>query len=281
MKSAVTIADAGNLKNARDDIFDIQRVYARTLLDDPNRDKETEERQGYFHPSALAMCATRNVYEARREPFVSHLGVQDLEIFAQGHYVHDRVQTVLEKVDAIAKAKGFVWKFQREVPYNKKKDRLFADLRCGGTCDGEITIEKPGEWIQHGILEAKSMKDEYWQMLKGPKESHLLQAHLYAFRFDAPIIWFWYFNKNTGQHRVFPYIFDQKIFNLAVDRLVFFNEHLDAETLPPREESWYMCQRCEYQRSCEPQILKKPGQKKQAVKPSQVRRKGFRKRGER
>jgi hypothetical protein len=278
MKTATTLADAANLGDPREEVFDLYRAYAETLLSDPNREEETRGRQGYFHPSALGMCARRNVYEAREEPFKSYLGVQDLEIFEIGHYVHARVQGVLAQVDRYAKKHGLLWSFTPEVPYDKAKDRLFADLRTGGTADGELTIEKPGEWKQHGVLEAKSMKDEYWQKLKRPKDAHLLQAHLYAFRHDCPIIWFWYYNKNTSQHRVFPWVYDPTIFDKAVERLVMFNEHLDNGTLPAREESWYSCARCEYQDTCLPPGLKKKNSPPQSRRPRKPAR-GFGKKG--
>jgi hypothetical protein len=278
MKTAVNLADAANLGDPRDEVFDIYRAYAETLLSDPAREEETRSRQGYFHPSAIGMCARRNVYEARREPFVSHLGVQDLEIFRIGHFVHERVQGVLAEVDRVTSQQGLLWSFTPEVPYDKKKDRLFADLRTGGTCDGELTIEKPGKWKQRGVLEAKSMKDEYWQKLKRPKDNHLLQGHLYAFRHDCPIIWFWYYNKNTSQHRVFPWVYDPEIFDRAVQRLVLFNEHLDQGTLPPKEEGWYSCARCEYQEVCQPAVLKK---RTTASKPGPLTKatRGFGKKG--
>jgi len=265
MKTVVTIADAANIGDPRDEVFDLHLIYAKTVMSNPNRERECAERQGYFHPSALSMCARMNVYCARSEPFKINLGVAESERFAYGHGVHDRVQTVLDEVDRVAKDQGLIWSFAREVSCDKAKNRLFLDLRIGGTTDGLIEIEKPNEWKQRGVIEIKSMKDEYWEKAKRPVEGHELQAHIYAFRFDCPIIWYWYFNKNTGKHRVFAKAFDWEILNKALTRLEMLNEHLDEGTLPDREESWYFCTYCEYRHVCDPDVTKP--RKKRRNKP--------------
>lgn len=255
MKSFIDMDDASAIKS-RDDIFNIEALYIEAIHTDPSRGQETLDRQGYFHPSAMAGCARRNVYEAMRAPLTPGVpDVDSMEIFQMGHMVHDRVQSVLSDVDVICEAKGLEWKFEAEVPFDRKKDRLFMDLRTGGTTDGCITIRDPGNWEQRGVLEIKSMKDDFWQKLTGPKPEHEMQANLYAFRWNVPIIWYWYYNKNNSQRKVYPTPVNLKVLDQALARLEMFNEHYDAGTLPDREESFFMCPRCEYKTVCDPPSL--------------------------
>lgn len=255
MKSFVTLDDAASIKT-KEDIYDIEELYIETIHTDPSRGQETLDRQGYFHPSAIGQCSRRNVYEAMRAPLTPGVpDVESQEIFALGHKIHDRVQGVLADVARVCEAKGLEWEFQAEVPFDPEKDQLFIDLRTGGTTDGCITIRQPGVWEQRGVLEVKSMKDDFWQKLKGPKPDHEWQAHLYAFRWNVPIIWYWYYNKNNSQRKVFRRAVNEKKLDQALERLEMFNEHFEAGTLPEREESFFMCPRCEYKTVCDPPSL--------------------------
>lgn len=249
MKNATTIADASDM--SKGDVFDLESAYIQML-----KEKTRDNRQGHFHPSAIGSCGRRNVYEYIRAPALQTIEPEDLEVFDMGHAVHGLVQGKLAELGKTLKTKGVGYSFRAEVPYDRETDILYQDLHVGGTTDGILEIWTD-DWKQRGILEVKSIKDENFKKLRGPKEDHVMQAHIYARRFDCPIIWIWYFNKDTSERKVYTVLFQKEIFDRAVARYVLWLEHAQAGTLPDREESFYICPRCEYREVCKPASLTK------------------------
>ena len=249
MKTAASIADTPGLVKA--DAFDLEGAYIQML-------KETtrDNRQGHFHPSAIGACGRRNVYEYICAPAIATTDPDDLEVFDMGHAVHGLVQGKLAKLGVSLATKGVGYSFREEVRFDPQTDVLYQDLHVGGTTDGILEIWTD-TWKQRGILEVKSIKDENFTKLRGPKEDHVMQAHIYAKRFDCPIIWIWYFNKNTSERKVYTVIFQQEIFERAVTKYALWLSHAESGTLPDREESFYICPRCEYREVCKPPSLTK------------------------
>jgi len=243
-----SIAAAPFLK--KDEIFDLDRAYTKLV-----KAEARDDRSGVFHPSAIGMCGRRSVYEYLGYNTENYLEEEDLEIFRMGHGVHDVVQGMLKDMETSSAIK-VKFTFEAEVPCDKETDTLYLDLGIAGTCDGLITI-KGGLFEQRGVVEIKSSKDELWQQLTGPKQDHRMQAHLYAFRFDAPIIWYWYYNKNNSLRKIYTETFQQDVFKEAIARVQSWHEAMDKNELPEREESWYMCKRCSYQKHCKPAMLSK------------------------
>ncbi len=170
--------------------------------------------------------------------------------------------------------RGIFYEFEKEVPYDPATDKLYVDFGIGGTCDGVMRVWVPGEWEQRGVVEVKSIKDKNYDKLKGPKEDHVMQAHLYSYRFDCPIMWIWYYNKNTSHRRVFPVVFNEDVLHEALSRYEVMLNHVDKGTLPDREESWWACPRCEYRDECKPAIVRKLKAKERSLKLSRGRKKG-------
>lgn len=249
-KNAVTLGDAANL--TKHDIFDLDDAYRSHLL----TTKRDGGRQGVFHPSALGMCARMNVYEFIGAKKIQTIEPEALEIFDMGHSVHELVQGRFDAMGAWAGANSFGYQFRKEVPYDPKTDHLYNTFGCGGTTDGILEIWTDS-WKQRGIIEIKSINDDGFKKLTQPKLEHLEQAHLYCFRFDCPIMWIWYFNKNTSRRQVFPVVFDQDIFQGAIAKLDLWHQHAMNGTLPEREESFFGCQGCGYRDECKPESLSK------------------------
>jgi len=109
------------------------------------------------------------------------------------------------------------------------------------------------------VIEIKSISDGGFKALTAPMPEHLMQSHLYAYRFDCPIIYVWYFNKNNSDHSVYPEIFDWAVFNRAIEKLVRLNAHIDAGTVPEREESFMECKNCAFRDMCKPGVLANAG----------------------
>lgn len=269
MITGLTRSDASKVTDVETDIFDLERAYVEWVETEP----QTHDRSGVFHPSAVGMCARRNVYEFIRTERRSASPVDDQEVFRLGHGVHHIVQTIIADLDRVLTPKGIEFEFHPEIPYDPKTDLLYFDFGIGGTADGLLTLHhKKLGWIQRGVLEIKSISNDGFEKLRSPKKDHLMQANLYAFRFDTPFLWFWYYNKNNSKRKVYRCAADDKILEEAIGRFASQKEHVDNGTLPDREESWYMCPRCEYGWTCQPSMLKQIQHQKQLV---QVRQKGF------
>lgn len=269
MINATSLADVGKLGGKGELLFDLDQAYGDLVTSVPR-----DDRSGVFHPSAIGFCGRRSVYEYLGYDAQNNFEEADLEIFDMGHSVHDLVQGKLTKLAAVLEPRGIQIEFQAEVS-RPDIDVLYDDLGCGGTTDGLLKIWKPLKWTQRSVLEIKSMKEDFFDQLKAPKEDHLMQAHLYAFRFDCPIIYFWYYNKNTSRRKVYPVVFDNEIFQAAIERLTSWKDFADRGELPPREESWYGCPRCSYNHHCKPATLSRMTSKRSKQAVSQIRKSGL------
>lgn len=266
--TATSIADAANIRTTND-IFDLEDAYVAYVESQPQ-----DDRQGVWHPSALGMCGRMNVYEYIRAPKQQMHTEQDLEVFRLGHSIHGIVQGTISDLERVLSPRGISMRFEAEKSYDPKADRLFTDFGIGGTTDGVLELWTT-LWKQRGILEVKSMKSDYWKELNGPKDDHLEQAHIYAFRFDCPIMWFWYYNKDTSERQVFRRVFDPNVLNRALARIESWRQHVVAGTLPEREESYWACPRCPYSNLCQPSVLNRIKGRNNAQQISAVRKKGF------
>lgn len=266
MKQATAIEDAPALEPK--DIFDVEALYREHVLSTP---RETEARQGYFHPSAIGACARRNVYEFTRADVGGGHEFEDQETYDMGHAVHDIVQTKLEKAAPMMRARGWAYTFIREIPFDKTTDLLFLDYGLGGTTDGVLEVTSPDGVSQRILVEIKSINQDNFDKLKAAKPDHIEQAMIYAKRFDCPIICVLYYNKNKSKMKVYYYAFSQDVLNFVLERVSGWLQHVFAGTLPDREEDWYMCPRCEYREICEPTIIKKKT-KAQGLKTLQNRK---------
>jgi CRISPR/Cas system-associated exonuclease Cas4 (RecB family) len=254
IKNATSLTDVPSL--SRENIFDLEGAYIDAL-----RKKPRDNRQGHFHPSAVGMCGRRNVYEFIRTPAIQTIEPDDLEIFYMGHAVHSLVQGKLAELAKTLKPKKIGYEFQAEVRYDPATDKLYNELRIGGTTDGILEIWTD-TWKQRGILEIKSINSKGFDKLAGPKKDHVLQAHIYAYRFDCPVMWIWYFNKDTSRRKVYPLVYSPSLLNEALAKYEDWYIHATQGTLPSREESFFACPRCEYRNACQPESLTKIRPKK-------------------
>lgn len=245
-----------------DAIFNIGQLY-RMAIDNSN--DEHMQRAGVLHPSSVGYCKRANFYQYMLVVPTDKRSKEFIEIVTLGHKVHDVVQGRLEVLKDIVESghpklyRHAKYHFVREVPYDKETDALYLDLRIGGTCDGLLTVSA-SSWSQRGVVEIKSQNNEWFidRMAEATAQpEHLMQSHLYAFRFNAPIIWVWYYNKNTSKRELKPQFFDWKIFEQAVDYFAALNEYIDKRTLPPREDDWFQCKECVYRTKCDPPALRK------------------------
>lgn len=276
MITAITRADAHLITNFDEQVFDLNAAYVEWVQTEPQ-----DNRQGVFHPSASDGCSRHGVYEFIGTPRVYQTAiiedpsgnaakdvnpVKDRDTFRVGHAVHEFTQYIIGDLARILTPKGIEFKFEAEVPYDKATDILFLDFGIGGTTDGILEIWHPQQgWHQRGVIEIKTSKTEKFDELKEPKPGHQMQANIYAFRFDVPIIWYWYFNKNTSDRKVFRRQAEDKWLEPALNKFEGMGTHVKNGTLPDREESWWMCPRCEYSHVCNPEINKRIDRQKAII----------------
>lgn len=266
--------EASSLDHLQDldfsEIFDLDDAYAKSL-----KDHQRDDRGGIFHPSGVGMCKRRTYYEYRKEDAIKTISPKSLEIFDLGHAIHELVMSRLSNLHTFMGKRGLGYSISVEKGYDPETDPLFLDLGIGGTADAILEIWAD-DWKQRSIIEAKSINEKNFEkvLIEGPKKNHVMQAHLYAFRFDCPIIYVWYYCKNNSDRMVFPIIFDYKILEEA---LAFFQEvslHVETSTPPTREEDWFSCRDCQYRHICEPPILHSKRAKAENKAMASIRRKG-------
>lgn len=232
--------------------FPVNEAYDNSILMKP-----MQKRHGAIHPSAIGMCMRRGVYGLMGYPANNEFDAGLLEIFDTGHKVHDLVQGRLRS-DLIQKAVESLgatkYSFKEEIPVDKKNDELYKNWLVAGTTDGVLEVEGLG-WKQRMVVEIKSINTTDFDALSSPHRSHMLQAHLYAYRFNTPIILMIYFNKNNSRKKFFFETFSEDIFAEAMYRVEHQYTHYKNGTLPEREDTWFNCRSCPYKKVCDPPVL--------------------------
>lgn len=153
---------------------------------DTSRNIETDG----FHASSLGVshgkCARRNVYLLKGVAKQNRVDHRVMRVFANGHAVHERLQTAMEAmgIDMIS-----------EVPVRHKEPPI------RGHADGTAV------WKDRKILiEIKSCSDEVFVnrlKWKKPKDDHFDQCNIYAYILGYDVIWIIYENKNNQQVKIF------------------------------------------------------------------------------
>lgn len=127
-------------------------------------DESSEDRgHGMNSPSSIGYCIRSNYYVRKGMAHKAAVVLPRMQrIFDNGHYVHDRLQTYLEKMGLLK---------LREVPvYNE-------ELQIMGHSDGLIALSP----LQLAILEIKSINDNGFSKLVEAKSEHVAQAHVYMY----------------------------------------------------------------------------------------------------
>ena len=255
------------LEDAKGNV-DLEKVFNLTALYDlaiDNGSSSHVARSGVWHPSATGMCKLSQVLQFTLVPPTDNVSKKLQRIFDMGHALHDLVQGKLASLGPKLHEQGIHYEYQNEVGYDRTTDKLFTELQIGGTADAIIRLWNDS-FEQRGTVEIKSQNDERHNELlkaKGAWDKHLLQSHIYAYRFDTPIIWAFYINKNNAEPAVKLHLFEWEIFDRAI---MYFSECADfveRGVLPPREESWFECRECRYRTMCKPAVL----QRKNAAPP--------------
>lgn len=232
-------------------------AYYTTAIDTDTA--EHDARGGVFHPSSVGYCKRANVLQRIGTPATDRRSKSFKEIVTLGHAIHEIVQGRIRQLRETLLRHGINSEATIEAPCDRDKDELFLALGIAGTCDALLRLWTR-KWEQLSVIEIKSQNEEWFKKVKIlPRafDDHLKQAHLYAYRFDAPIIWVWYYNKNNSKRELKPHFFDPVVYGEAVDYFVELDLHVQAGTFPERVNTWFECKECSYRTGCDPSVLRK------------------------
>jgi CRISPR/Cas system-associated exonuclease Cas4 (RecB family) len=256
-----TLPSLRSIEDIRGNI-DLDNVFALNALYELGIDNSNDEhlaRQGVWHPSSVGYCRRAEVLQYIKTPPTDVQPKSLKELFEYGHAIHGLVQRRLGTLAPHLAARGLNYSFEAEVPFDPETDQLFLEMGIGGTTDGILSIWS-NTYGQRGIVEVKSQNDAFHIKLLKMKTAwpnHLMQAHIYAWRFDCPIIWVFYLNKSSVKREVKTQLFEQEIFDAAILYFAECNDFVRRGQLPPREETYLGCKDCRYRTMCKPEILRR------------------------
>lgn len=188
---------------------------------------------GYYSPSSLPYCARAMYYQRSGIEQRGCLMPGTRIIFDIGHAVHDKIQ-------------GYITGALGEDAFQVEVSCVDEELHIRGSADGLLELD-----TERRLLEIKSISTKAFGSLASPKAEHLLQAHCYAYMLDTPLMWFLYYDKNSGKMKVFDAVFDKKIWGKVLDKLELVEKCVEKEIPPPYEVGWG-CRECRFKWHCQP-----------------------------
>jgi hypothetical protein len=217
-----------------------------------------------IHPSQFGhSCLLRIYNEMVGKPQRETHDARFQLIFDFGSALHEIFQTYGEKG---------CWgpNYQKEVPITGEHQQLAAELMMEGSADAENVLlidDIPNHQYAYevGLIhEYKSINDNGFKSLTGPKSNHVMQATVYSVVLNRPLVVYLYMNKNDSNLKDYPVAFDPVRWNALYQKGKTLVQHYDAQTEPPADVG-YHCQECGYYFDCEPA--------KQAAAAAAIRRK--------
>jgi CRISPR/Cas system-associated exonuclease Cas4 (RecB family) len=202
---------------------------------DTSRSVETDG----FHPSSLGIkygrCARRNAYLLRGVAKKDTHSSRILRVFANGHAVHERLQTMLEKM-------GLQMESEVVIDYD--------DPPIKGHCDGVL------KWQDKDyIIEIKSCSPEVFVnrlKWKKPKDEHFDQVNIYAYVLGIENIFIIYENKGTQELKVFECKADKAKAEKIIDEWRATYKIFKGDKLPrrPYKPESPVCGACDLKEHC-------------------------------
>ena len=238
-------------RNRMTTLFDF---YLSTHADDLKKyiDTAEGERKGRFRGSAAGKCPQQQAYDIvyREAPTMLTPGVitrpaRQIRALYNGTFGHVRWHMMFDALHE----RGLVRTIFAE------EHRLNVELDMSGTLDRMIEFEFENETL-HAVLDFKTMKARYFELLTGPNEDHMLQHHSYdKLDFKADFWMMLYENKDTHDLK----IYDTPYSEVAQRKLVSIYEKMtnwieqfkrgDVQRIElPLVVDW--CRYCPWQKPC-------------------------------
>ena len=241
-------------------VEDIESVLAlETRLDEhqQKKNKIVQERDidGFFHPSAIGNCTKKLWYAfASHEPR-HNIPTKLRYTFGHGHAVHDWMQREFEDILCGLVDDDWTFTFDAEISI---RDPLYAnsfaeDMHLAGRTDGLITCTHQDGRVYRVIYELKTASDSSFSRISKPQEAHVRQASIYAHCFDADVIVFQYYNKNSDISKFFYVPKNETALNDVKEQLGKVLDHMSAGTTPDTTSNRWECRTCPYYHDCRPE----------------------------
>lgn len=235
--------------NAVADKLDMLRAFESHILSKPR-----DVRARGIHATEVIQCLRKTYYTLQGERKVASHTVATQKRFDHGHAVHAWIQQELHRM---SRATG-LFTFEEEVP--TITTHLGSQYGITSSCDGILTLaDREGKATHRIALEIKSASPDSFATLRGPKEEHILQAHVYMLCLDVPLVWFLYVNKGnenmTPMRAPWLMRYDPEIGARLLKRIDEVYHAHKAQSIPEREPHPY-CRDCSYAHVCEPPHVK-------------------------
>lgn len=238
-------------------LFPIEELYEEHLLA-KNERKQARDTDGMFHPSQLGGCTRKLWYAACMMEPKHRIDAKLRCTFDHGHAVHDWQQEELGKLVAkltegredVDYECAFEVSLRNPLVANETADQLNLE----GRADGLLQIRPHGEDELRVIYELKTMADASWQKLTKPQAKHVAQATIYAKCFDADVILFQYYNKNSDVSKFFFIEPDEVAWENVLSQIDTVRGALDAGQEVEPEYSMWECRSCGYYYDCRPEL---------------------------
>lgn len=112
------------------------------------------------------------------------------------------------------------------------------------------------------IHEYKTSNNARYSKLTRPLPEHKKQATIYSAVFDAPVVVYFYTNKDDNKMADFPVPFDHSIWADVVSKCIKVQKYTEAGVVPPWEETSAVlspmdCLDCGFRKICQPPIKKR------------------------
>lgn len=194
-----------------------------------------------IHPSSACkkdVCLLKLYYECtgELEPYRAY-DQKMQQIWDQGTLLHDLFQVHFNEL--------YEDQFKDEVPL------VDQQLHIKSHADGIFTFTRV-----RIVLEMKSIKEGgnfgWAKVHDKPFEDNVRQAHFYMYLENVPFAIIFYINKNNGEIKEHPVVFDEEIWAQMRDEVVLpvvdavYNDGEMVKGTP----GWH-CRRCDFYRSCE------------------------------
>jgi hypothetical protein len=206
-----------------------------------------EPRYDGLHPSAMGHPCLLKIYkEIVGTPGENRTDPRMQLIFDQGTAIH-----LIFQAYGLNGAWGPQYKAEAEI--NAGHQELARQLLIEGHADAEniLLIDEPGAPLfEVGLVhEYKSINDNGFKKLTGPKPEHKQQATLYSAALNRPIAVYLYMNKNDGSLADFPIQFNPDVWSRLQEKALLLKQFYETEQ-PPAGNVGFHCRDCNYMNSC-------------------------------